>query len=478
MAWLFRSISALVLVATLFVPNVRAQMFVGREVNPAAKPGDVPLKVQDIYTFIKSRRSLLVPLCIQDQEICPSQFQQDYSLSSQFAIGAQLTNLSLQTIRSRWFDEATTDKPKRQAPLQNTGLKPENAFESFRLLAIVNRMDLADWVPGPAGKGGKWQGAELRFIYGLKQPPGAKPRLTLIVEFLLPDMDWKEFWNQADRWRSLSPVAPSELATALARVLELSSYRNASTIRVRTNCQVIGARWRFAEWDFHTAPAGFGPVDLEFQVNTSFTRPTPAAGPGIAPHIASERYNKYASFWMTARSDGSKPVPIPSDLTTKTADYLFTQRGPFLGPPSTLANSDGLQFVRNVIAMQQCTECHALETWTPLQHVSDTGGISSFLVPHRNWDPSLAAIALPANSPGSATFTVPVWYCVPSTPGVVSAANPALQCPNGTPIQKPRSFHDLARRKLFLASVLAVDAAGPEPDDIRNIAYYATDFAH
>ena len=332
---------AVLAIAALRSPCAAQQpMFVNRAVNPAAKATDVPPKVQEQYNAIYSESSLLIPFCVfpnVQEKICPdSKF---YSLETVFAAAAARANVEVQTARKKWFDEATSGA---QPPFGKSGLTLENILQSFQLIAVVNRMDLATW----SGGSGKWSNAELRFIYGLKHGPGQPPSFTLIVEFVLPDADWKAFQEQGFRWKALGPPSQEKagsLLTALGSVIEHTGYRDSPTVRIRANCQINGPVWEFSEWVFHsrteTSQASFEQSDLDFQVSNSYSFAN--AGTGVTPKVAEERVRTYVDFWtdVIAKTNGAFPVAPAAKMATKTAQYKFDTANPFLSPPASFIDT-------------------------------------------------------------------------------------------------------------------------------------------
>jgi hypothetical protein len=478
MAWSFKSLAVFALTAIALVAGAQQPMFKNRAVNSNAQPGDVPPCVRDQYNAIQSERSLLIPFCpLPDMETCPG--GAFYSLESLFSIAATLAHIDPQKARGQWFQQATSGA---SAPFGNSVLALANILQSFQLLAVVNRMDLGVWGSKGAGQPEAWSNAELRFIYGLKplKNPG---RFTLIVEFVLPDMGWTAFRDQASQWKALGPpsVTANSLQRELARVIEQTGYRNAATVRLRANCDV-GGKWRFSEWVFHgaagTSPGSFELSDLDFQVNNAYMQPTLVTDRATSAE-ATQRFETYATFWE-ATTDPSSPVSVDPKMAVKTADYSFSQQIPFLSPPPTLAYSTLLGLRRNVIALQQCTGCHARETNTNLQHVSESGDISRFLLPNRKaWNPTLEDLTLPCSDATCATLDVPIQYCSTITTRVAPSGNDTINCPSPTqPTSEHRRFHDLARRKLFMATVLDTAGDTPRPGDVDHIMAYAPDFVH
>lgn len=130
----------------------------------------------------------------------------------------------------------------------------------FRLLAIVNRMDLG--FPGTQNVG------EGRFIYGLVDSKGRPLQFTLILEFALPvsagDPNPAKTW--ASRWHALHDLVPGTAAynTKLQAVTDLFTRKGAIPARpngsainqVRSNEIALGSPWQLREFRLNaTTPA-------------------------------------------------------------------------------------------------------------------------------------------------------------------------------------------------------------------------------
>jgi hypothetical protein len=478
MPWLSNQRAALaalalaVTIGSLQAPvGAQEPMFLNRAVNPAAKTVSVSPAVRDQYNSIFSEKSLLIPFCIFpiQAQICPdSTF---YSLDAVFGAAAAGAGLNAGATAKRWFRDATEGP---MPPFGSAPLTSENMLQSFQLLAVVNRLDFATW----SDRTQKWSNAELRFIYGLKPVPAQAAHFTLIVEFVLPDADWTTFQKQAQQWRNLSQpanAASSVFPGALGNVIEQTGYRKSTIVRIRANCQMSGSQWGLSEWVFQsrtaTTPPSFNRSHLDFQVSNSYINPEL----GIAPTLAQERLTAYTHFWtdFMAKTNITAPLQPDSKLATVAEQYAFNSD--FLNPPPTLLDSPKLRSARNVIALQQCTRCHSRETNTQLQHVSESGAVSAFLAPNGNWNPKLEDLigATPAVLP------VPIRYCVTQSSETLTVEQPGPHCvAPQVEVHDTRHFHDLARRKLFMATLLAAPPAGPGPTDILTIMQNAPDFAH
>jgi hypothetical protein len=92
---------------------------------------------------------------------------------------------------------------------------------AFRLLAIVNRIDLNDVSAGTAGEG--------RFVFGFT-PFGQTLQATLIIEYNIPAASQAEILDLANAWHALRalPFPSEQYNAALQQVTERFTARNAA----------------------------------------------------------------------------------------------------------------------------------------------------------------------------------------------------------------------------------------------------------
>jgi hypothetical protein len=188
----------------------------------------------------------------------------------------------------------------------------------------------------------------------------------------------------------------------------------------------------------------------------------------------------------TQRTDPQYPFRTRSPRKLLHISLLAEQ---FIATPVGLADSDFYRTRRNILVLQQCTGCHSDETGTAFQHISENGALSYFLLKGRNaspgdvgvgstilnWNPTLNQLTAAPDKPNSATFPVTIHYCIPSK---VLPSNPVLCDDDQKNVTENRLYHDLARRKLFMASLLAAPRTGPTLRDISNLKAYGPSFAH
>jgi hypothetical protein len=136
----------------------------------------------------------------------------------------------------------------------------------LRLLAIVNRMDLADLAHGSAGEG--------RFVFGVLDPGGFSTLFTIIFEYRLPARNDEDLRSWARAWHRLGALPfPSEQFNAhlqaitdrFARRGRWSAGVNGSALStIRTNEAALDFLWELRSFEL-SATDGFlhqVPVDL------------------------------------------------------------------------------------------------------------------------------------------------------------------------------------------------------------------------
>jgi hypothetical protein len=120
----------------------------------------------------------------------------------------------------------------------------------FRLLAIVNRMDLRNQAAGNAGEG--------RFVFGFLDPvKGGTLAATVILEYKLVATTADEFNAWANRWHALDGLTGSNYRAQLQSVTDAfagngvaSTRPNGSSIgQIRTNEIAFGPFWELRQFE-------------------------------------------------------------------------------------------------------------------------------------------------------------------------------------------------------------------------------------
>lgn len=225
----------------------------------------------------------------------------------------------------------------------------------FRLLAIVNRMDLRDLSRGSAGEG--------RFVFGVLDPAGNPMQFTVILEFNLPATSQAEIDQWAADWHALGslPIGSPPFNTALEAITNRFAGANVSPGRpngsainqVRSNEIALSAPWEMREFTLNAAgqlvqtPVA-QTADLPF--NNS---------PALAQFI-----NQNEASLITA----THTVPAQLNGAPFLAGAALTPGGFFWSAPGITNPEARFQFSINT-----CNGCHAGETQTPFLHVFPRG---------------------------------------------------------------------------------------------------------
>jgi len=145
--------------------------------------------------------------------------------------------------------------------------------QAFRLLAIVNRIDLNDVSASTAGEG--------RFVFGFT-PFGSTLQATLIIEYNIPAASQAEVVELANAWHALRALTfPSEeYNAALQKVTERFTARNAAPGRtngsalgqVRTNdfFALTPFAWEFREFHLDATSGMLVPAPVALTPDRSF----------------------------------------------------------------------------------------------------------------------------------------------------------------------------------------------------------------
>ncbi len=336
----------------------------------------------------------------------------------------------------------------------------------FRLLAIVNRMDLAQWNDKDKGKDGRWENAEVRFVYGpvLNAQGASPPGFELIVEFVLPPSGWAEFRKLAEAWRSLSDNGGAPFADRLMSVLKASNFDKSQGARMRLNYEQSGAQWLLAQWDFQTRldqarDGEVKPSALTDEISAAYWNSKPG----------SREYDEYIKLWPLIDYDVPKEgIRVPSAMLANSS-IAYHSDDPAM--PTPMNRCVITPAIRDTLALQRCSGCHGSESGTANKHISNrlanaSSALSPFLT-GGNLRPLIEDLyrVLP-----NAVFATQV--CFQTFAGLPPA--PTV-CNQQTTYCEMRYYNDLARRSLFLASLLAA-ADRPESGTLLQLRAFRTDF--
>jgi hypothetical protein len=406
--------------------------FEARSVTSAPPDSAVASVSEAAYNSVNPATALLLRACASGKGWCAdpaNQLNQVFARAS--APGKAEANLHV------WYESGMAGGAGKY---ENSALPGETAvLGAFQPLALVNRMDLAAWTRGtracPASGGATdgqvWHGAELRFVYGVGPPKGTAPPAdyTMIVEFVLPDLCWGEFRDLAQAWQSGN----------VDQALRLSKYTESREARIRVLLRK--ANWEFYQWTFRDGLLG-GLEKLTDQLDR-------AAITGAKPEYLA-MWNPATAEWKPLPGDPNTVRRIETPVSLQPVVARFPRSVQGLAIPSGITPNER---VRNVIALQQCTLCHDVETQANFHHVRNRAAgadaeLSKFLTGEQ--------LDVPLSELAGKVSRVCVNYCSDAGNGVACPGSTpdSQKCAAGKVASVTREFHDLARRRLFLAGVL------------------------
>ena len=271
----------------------------------------------------------------------------------------------------------------------------------FRLLAIVNRLDLRT---GSSHYGGSTGNAgELRFVFGVVKPGRTCQLLpmTVILEYGVPIQGCVPVKSWAQQWINLSSLALGSAAynTALQAITDQVVLRNkapgkpngSALNQLRSNEIALASPWELRQFNL------LSPID--------FLHETPVAQ---TPDI---RFNAHDPFWSGSTLLDTFITTNPIGATVPLS-FLGV---PFLGGAAPVTGND-LGYIWNTstldldpthspnwndnrqqFSLNTCNGCHAGETRTVFTHISPTtplgspAALSGFLTGITVTDPAFGA---------------------------------------------------------------------------------------
>jgi hypothetical protein len=259
----------------------------------------------------------------------------------------------------------------------------------FRLLAIVNRIDLRDNVGYGQGAGG-----ELRFVYGLVKGPNCTPQqFAVIFEFGVPPKSCSSLKAYANQWASLSGMVPGSPAynNALQNITDPIVKRNAMPTKpngsalnqLRTNEIALAVPWELREFR----------LDATKVLRETTVKQTPHE-----PLNNTSRFTSFVNANLPAIHAGTYSVPLkfpllPVPLSFLAANAPAPTAGFFWRGNPQIADNDA----RQIVSLGTCNGCHAGETRTRFVHINPStpagspAQLSGFLTGIDVADPLLGA---------------------------------------------------------------------------------------
>jgi len=246
----------------------------------------------------------------------------------------------------------------------------------FRLLAIVNRIDLA--TGGYLGNGGP---GELRFVFGLlERTPGgtcvASQEMTVILEYKVPTTKCQGLKMLANEWIALNALVPGSVAynTQLQALTDDVTLPNAFPGRfngsaigqVRTNEVRLRLPWELREFTLQASPihGKLMPETVKNTPDSSHNR-TPLMTDWITNHMGEEVPRQFGGVDFIGTANRYGPgVPHPTSPTDK-------PNPPWEGHVVTNFTN------RFEFSLNTCGGCHLSETGTGFTMVKAGGALNA-----------------------------------------------------------------------------------------------------
>jgi len=414
------------------------RVLVGNAAIPAEQLTNTP--IGETYCNIKPGRSIFFYDCVTYG--CGKKDLPDLDFKTIFGLAAKSAPANSDVLFNGWYQAVKSNDAAMDGTIGNI---EEIQKQNFQLLAIANRMDMAEYHK----QDGVWTGAEIHFAYG----PRVHSQFTLILEFELtdpnapkPGIAADKFKKMAQSWSDLSLDSvsdadyPSKLKETLAKYglpLSDNSENWISRVRIRTNHNLQGSLWHFTQMRLDPGAGKFAPEELNNQIRAKLS--------------ASDE----SKLWGAAEAAlmSSKPFEVQGgkDGFIETHGMDYTPSVPsILGTPAKYCSSK-TERTRNILAMQRCTGCHTVESRTQFNHIAnrDSGEnskLSGFLIGEEgDLHPPLLDLYTAKKSK--------VWQSEIKYKAYTGAMcdTPTTDDDSPTVVRK---FHDIARRTLFLAGVL------------------------
>jgi hypothetical protein len=355
---------------------------------------------------------------------------------------------------------------KSQANGAPTGqLKLE--FAPFKLMAIVNRLDLR----GNSGYGFSNAG-EGRFVFCALDPNCTPLQFTVIFEFGINKKSCASVKAFANEWLNLSNLTIGSPAynTALENITKQFTQsgtnpakpNQSSLNQLRTNEIALGSPWELREFNLlSTGSLGLTTVKQEPQVkyNIKANNPDVVRMAGwINTNEALVRQNRYtvpdleggAAFLgghaLTSFPPTGNPTPSPDNIP-------HHWDGGLSGTSAFITDT----LARHIFSLNTCSACHGGEVQTFFTHIQPSAfgtpaQLSSFLN-------GLGADALPLDDDTNLT-------------GLFWVQDAAFRLSNATGQPHIRGFNDLERRAIDLANLPSRICNRPRVFALANILQF------
>jgi hypothetical protein len=236
----------------------------------------------------------------------------------------------------------------------------------FKLLAVVNRIDLAGNVSY-----GRVSGAEGRLVFELLDSTCNPTRFLVIFEYGVPKTTCTEMKSWANQWLALGSLALGSPAynTALANITEQFVKRNSDLTKpngsalnqVRTNETALAGPWELREFNLKHLPLSAALLHLvtvkqtpddDFNQQVGGTR-----GLDLAQYV-----NTNQAAILAGAHTVPNLLPFPPNDSFMAASIFSL---PNFWNAAGILNNDA----RHGLSLNTCDGCHGSETATPFAHV-------------------------------------------------------------------------------------------------------------
>lgn len=285
----------------------------------------------------------------------------------------------------------------------------------FRLLAIVNRLDLRRTTTGGGGYFGGGglvpaDAGELRFVFGVMAPDGSGKAceplpFTVIFEYGVPRegcfsvVDWANQWVALDLMGGYGSAYRDALAalteSVVVRDADPGAGNGSAINQIRTNENALHPTWEMREFtlndqSFTCESAIDTPSDGYLRPHTVAQTPDDAVhAPTTNALVDSFVNNRVIPVTTASPCESGHVVPPSYDCADKPDAFLggnaLVEQNVGGSPPGAWkANSSAgasAQFIcgRHQFSLNTCNGCHACDTATTFTHVDPTGGIPAAL---------------------------------------------------------------------------------------------------
>ncbi|SHN77635.1 choice-of-anchor X domain-containing protein [Chitinophaga sp. CF418] len=339
----------------------------------------------------------------------------------------------------------------------------------FRLLAIVNRLDLrgnSGYKISNAGEG--------RFVFGVLNTSCVPLRFTTILEYGIPKRSCKELHDFAQQWWDLKALVPGTAAynDALQKITDQftaagtspSKPNGSSLNQLRTNEIALSSPWELRE--FVISKKGvFDEVTVKQEPALKFNRLSGATAANqqiLAKYANDSTAEILAQTYQVPEIEAASGVNFLGGKAHTITTGHFWDADAAAGPAHI--NNDT---VRHILSVNTCSGCHGGEARTSIGNlINDPVGVSH--------DPFLQIAPKPfGTKPTLAAFLTGD----PSQlDGLFRVTDPAGR-PTGSPIQW--TFNDLARRADDLQLLLKTECGKSRLAGIvRALSFRPLNFTH